>query len=519
MQDSAFYPPNAHNLVKARSRRVQAAGHFCAPFCIAFALLLFALKAQAAEISASELSQLRAEARASGAAAVMVHLLASTPADLVHRAAELEARAAAKESALLRELGDTVFRHGRWSNRAGQIGLHVNEEGLARLQASGQALRVMPGFSWRSRTPLLELDMAHDVIEDRLRADGSVELDVVLNASGLIIHHQPIGQARLEASEQAIRAAVDAWARLLASATEAEVHEHAARVARAKASLLRTDATALRRTVRVSRGGLLLLADSSAVRSIRPAGSIDSRPRRIDAELFRRLDQAETVEVVMSLRTELMGGRLSQESLQALTESNRRALTAVLAAAAYEGERVYMSRLGAVGLRLSRAQLERLTNLEDRRIFALTVNHVVAEAQMSHVAQSANLPWAHTQGFRGAGQSILVFDEGIQSSHPFLTGRVSLNACFSTEDLSIGLMATCPEPHVEGTKNSQLNAPGSGEPIESSWHGTHVAGIAAGSSPSMSGPAPESSIISVRIFSKSPSGALLVSWRSLLDAL
>lgn len=477
------------------------------------------LDAQSAEISPSDLAQLTAEARASGAAPVIVHLQPSTPADLVHRSAELAQSAKRKEVALLRELGDTVFQHGRWSSHAGQIGLHITEEGLSRLRSSGQALRVIPGFGWRSRTPLLELDGAHDVIEQQLRSNGTVELDVVLNASGLMIEHQQHGQAQLNASDQSIRAALNAWGQLLASATRAEVVEIAPSAAPDEANVNRTDVTSLRRTVRVSRGGLLLLADSSAIRSIRPAGSIDSRPRRIDQELFRQLDQAATIEVELSLRTELMGGRLSQESLQALTESNRRTLGELLAIADIKGERVDMSRLGVVGLKLGRSQLERLASLQDRRLLALTANRVMAKPHMIQLGQSANLPWAYEQGFRGAGQTLLIFDTGIQSSHPFLGNRISDEACFSTDNPSIPLLPTCPPPHVAGTANTLLNWPGSGEPIPGSSHGTHVAGIAAGSSSSMRGPAPEARIGSIRVFSKSPAGAPLVSWSSLLQAL
>lgn len=420
---------------------------------------------------------------------------------------------------MLRELGNTVFQHGRWSNHAGQIGLHVTEEGLSRLRSTGQALRVIPGFGWRSRTPLLELDGAHDVIEQQLRSNGTVELDVVLNASGLMIEHQQHGQARLNASDQSIRAALDAWRQLLASTTAAEVLEIAGEAAPDEANVNGANVTPLRRTVRVSRGGLLLLADSSAIRSIRPAGSIDSRPRRIDQELFRQLDQAATVEVELSLRTELMGGRLSQESLQALTESNRRTLDELLAIADIKGERVDMSRLGVLGLRLGRTQLERLASLEDRRLLALTANRVMAQTHMTQLGQSVNLPWAYDQGFRGAGQTLLIFDTGIQSDHPFFGGRIDYEACFSTNMPSIGLFPTCPPPLVAGTANTVLNSPGSGGPIPGSWHGTHVAGIAAGSSSSRRGPAPEARIGSIRVFSKNSGGVPLMSWSSLLQAL
>lgn len=95
---------------------------------------------------------------------------------------------------------------------------------------------------------------------------------------------------------------------------------------------------------------------------------------------------------------------------------------------------------------------------------------------------------AHAVGQKGSGAAIVVIDTGIEKSHPFFQSRVVLEACFATK---------CP--------NGQPSMVGSGAAAPVHWHGTHVAGIAAGSSQSMTGVAPEASIIAVNVFD--PSGS------------
>lgn len=91
--------------------------------------------------------------------------------------------------------------------------------------------------------------------------------------------------------------------------------------------------------------------------------------------------------------------------------------------------------------------------------------------------------FAHSSGFSGSGQHIVIIDTGIESSHPFFGGRVVLEACFASR---------CPN----GSK-SQIG-PGAARPVH--FHGTHVAGIAAGSSSTMKGVAPAASIIAINVF-------------------
>src|SRR5882672_7547 len=87
----------------------------------------------------------------------------------------------------------------------------------------------------------------------------------------------------------------------------------------------------------------------------------------------------------------------------------------------------------------------------------------------------ADQAWA--QGFDGTGFVVAVIDSGVDSTHPFLAGKVVEEACYSTTS---GHQSTtlCPNG-----ANEQIG-PGAGVycplELEGCWHGTHVAGIAAG---------------------------------------
>jgi len=95
-------------------------------------------------------------------------------------------------------------------------------------------------------------------------------------------------------------------------------------------------------------------------------------------------------------------------------------------------------------------------------------------------------------GFSGAGQSVAILDTGVDSTHPFLAGKVVDEACYS--------LNLCP--------NGQTSMTGTGAgrncdtSINGCFHGTHVAGIAAGEGIGFSGVARDSSIIAVQVFSR-----------------
>jgi subtilisin len=104
-----------------------------------------------------------------------------------------------------------------------------------------------------------------------------------------------------------------------------------------------------------------------------------------------------------------------------------------------------------------------------------------------------NAAWA--AGVTGRGRVVAVIDSGVDKAHPFLAGKVVEEACYSTD-------GACPNGST-----SQIGA-GAGVPCPypGCYHGTHVAGIAAGSGPTFSGVAKDANIMAVQVFHQTPDG-------------
>jgi subtilisin family serine protease len=109
---------------------------------------------------------------------------------------------------------------------------------------------------------------------------------------------------------------------------------------------------------------------------------------------------------------------------------------------------------------------------------------------------------AHTNGFTGAGQTVVIIDTGVDGNHPMLGGgKVVAEACFSTTSSTLSLRSLCPKGAAQSfTKGS--GRPCSTRVSASCDHGTHVAGIAAGASSTAPGVAPGANIIAIQAFSR-----------------
>ena len=119
------------------------------------------------------------------------------------------------------------------------------------------------------------------------------------------------------------------------------------------------------------------------------------------------------------------------------------------------------------------------------------------------LAQSVPLiqaPQAWAVGDTGTGIAVAILDTGIEETHSFFGGRVVAEACFSS-NVPGEATTLCPngqETQVGAGAANPVTCAG----IEGCDHGTHVAGIAAGSGSSFSGVAPGASLIGVKVFSK-----------------
>ena len=140
-----------------------------------------------------------------------------------------------------------------------------------------------------------------------------------------------------------------------------------------------------------------------------------------------------------------------------------------------------------------------------------------------------NTAWSY--GFTGQGQVIAIIDTGVQKTHPFIgAAKVVAEACFGSNDLRSSSSTFCPNPNENGDSfgvDTGVNCP---RTIEGCFHGTHIAGIAAGNGANanqyFSGVAKDAQIAAIQIFSRidsanqcspSPSPCLLT-WNSDLNA-
>ncbi|MEZ7130756.1 S8 family serine peptidase [Nonomuraea sp. AD125B] len=106
---------------------------------------------------------------------------------------------------------------------------------------------------------------------------------------------------------------------------------------------------------------------------------------------------------------------------------------------------------------------------------------------------------AHAKGLTGTGQAVAVLDTGIDRDHPWFSGRIVAEACFSA--VEAGVESLCPngqsEQIGEGAADA-MTAKCLAGGTNLCDHGSHVAGIAAGSG----GVAPGASIVAVQVFSR-----------------
>lgn len=136
---------------------------------------------------------------------------------------------------------------------------------------------------------------------------------------------------------------------------------------------------------------------------------------------------------------------------------------------------------------------ERLDDVLNSPAVASVEPVIVASASLEQSGPLIGAPASNDLGFDGDGQAVAILDTGVESSHSFLAGRVVAEACFS-------IQASCPNGSTSQT-GSGAGRPCSYAP-DGCAHGTHVAGIAAGSGQRFSGVAPAADIVAIQVFSR-----------------
>jgi subtilisin family serine protease len=170
---------------------------------------------------------------------------------------------------------------------------------------------------------------------------------------------------------------------------------------------------------------------------------------------------------------------------------------------------------------LSGLDVTNVTNFKYVPQIAITVDRSALETLIAHpfvmrVAEDVPVPYTldlsvprigapkvWDAGFTGAGVAIAILDTGVDKAHPFLSGAVISEACYSTNNSNYSASSVCPGGATESTAAGSAMPYGGNCYPGTCDHGTHVAGIAAGrDNGSFSGVAKGAGVIAVQVFSR-----------------
>lgn len=150
----------------------------------------------------------------------------------------------------------------------------------------------------------------------------------------------------------------------------------------------------------------------------------------------------------------------------------------------------------AIALTVDQGLLERL--LESNEVASIEED-VILTPSLIESTQIIGADDAWARGYTGNGQAVGIIDTGLDTDHPFYTGRVVAEACYSHN--------ICP-----GADPTEAHGPGASEACDPTWdsdcsHGTLVTGVAAGKNGTygetiLNGVAKDAMIISIKMSSR-----------------
>ena len=159
---------------------------------------------------------------------------------------------------------------------------------------------------------------------------------------------------------------------------------------------------------------------------------------------------------------------------------------------------------------------------DDKAIEKLATDPNVVSIQPDRVGSpslASSIPFIHADkvqqlGFDGTGQTVAILDTGIDRDHPFFAGRIVSEACYSSVSDAKTQASLCPNGTASQTGAGAADAETAqcmNGTTNICYHGSHVAGIAAGDGTGVTGApgngvAPGASIIAIQIYHRVNTG-------------
>lgn len=251
-------------------------------------------------------------------------------------------------------------------------------------------------------------------------------------------------------------------------------------------------------------------ATSSASQQPGNAGQIQPPPLSEHTDLLNKANAEGQVRVIAGLALPIdfqAEGLLAAPHAAAQRQTIANTRAALQASLTSYNAQTYAeySVLPYVALEVDAAALQALV---ESPLVASLVEDVAVPTTLASSTAMIGLPSVWAAGFDGAGQAVVVLDSGLDTDHPFFGSRVVAGACFSNMNGTGGRISLCPNGAgmQVGVAAAESDAPNpacwnNGSPL--CWHGTHVAGIAAGGDDNtFDGVARGASIIPVQVFTR-----------------
>ncbi len=222
---------------------------------------------------------------------------------------------------------------------------------------------------------------------------------------------------------------------------------------------------------------------------------------RVSEEVEQALVEDGEVEVIVELKN-FSSAELSNANRRS---SKRAEENRILDEAGSDIEKVReLSHLPAMVVKVNQNELEELKT--DQRIVSIVENAPLKLSSARPLLNdaldrlNAEAVFNGDPGYTGAGERVVVIDNGVVAGHPFFGDSVVQELCF------ISHSGGCPN-----NLSTQIG-PGAAAPFNDEWHGTHVTGIVAGrtgvNANPQSGVAPEVDIVAVNIFAQNQAATM-----------